>query len=176
MANELTTKICSSIADTVSRIDEELKTIDNKGIFFAPELHIAFECGKTITTSGQNIWGQRPYKWNRETKFENYGLADLFFHSDNGDKGLIIEFKILQTIEAYISDIEKLKKLDGEKYERFFCAILCFFNHQEGEHINKLSEKYGQEIELLHKTIPCETWPINFKGKIFYSTVIWKIK
>lgn len=176
MANELTTKICSSIADTVSRIDEELKTIDNKGIFFAPELHIAFECGKTITSSGQNIWGQKNYKWRRETKFENYGLADLFFSTDNGDKGVIIEFKILQTIDAYISDIEKLKKLDRERFEKYFCAILGFFENQQNEHIDKLNEKYGEEIELLNKTTPRETWSINYKGKIFYSTVLWKVK
>jgi hypothetical protein len=176
MTNELTTKICSSISDTVFRIDEELRTIDNKGIFFAPELHIAFECGKTITSNGQKIWGQEKYKWKRETKFENYGLADLFFSTDNGDKGFIIEFKILQTIDAYIRDIEKLKRLDGEKYERFFCAILGFFDNKQNEHIDKLIEKYGDEIELLDKTTPRETWPINYKGKIFYSTVIWKIK
>jgi len=176
MANELTTKICSSITDTVSRIDYELRTIDNKGIFFAPELHIAFECGKAITASGQNIWGQRPYKWRRETKFENYGLADLFFASDKGDKGLVIEFKILQTIDTYISDIDKLKKLDGDKFEKFFCAILGFFKNQDNEHVDKLSEKYGQEIELIQKTRPCETWPINYKERLFYRTAIWKIK
>lgn len=175
MTNELTTKICSSIADTVSRIDKELKTIDNKGIFFAPELHIAFECGKDITTNGQNIWGQQSYKWKREIKFESYGLADLFFTSDNGDKGIVIEFKVLQTIDAYINDIEKLKKLDGEKFERFFCAILGFFKNQEMEHINKLSGKYGQEIALLLHTPSCETWPMSYKDKLFYSTTIWKI-
>ncbi len=176
MADELTTKICSSITDTVSRIDNELKTTDNKGIFFAPELHIAFECGKAITISGQSIWGQRPYKWKRETKFENYGLADLVFVCDNGDKGLVIEFKILQTIDAYMSDIDKLKRLDGVKFERMFCAILGFFKNQENEHIDKLSEKYGQEIELILNTIPRETWSMSYKEKLFYSTAIWRIK
>jgi hypothetical protein len=112
MDNELTTKICSSITDTVSKIDVELKKIDNKGIFFAPELYIAFECGKRIISNRQNIWGQKNYIWKRETKIENYGIADLFFSTDNGGKGLIVEFKILQTINAYISDIEKLKKMN----------------------------------------------------------------
>jgi hypothetical protein len=144
-----------------------------KGIFFAPELHLAFECGKSITAERQNIWGQEKFEWKREVKFDNYGLADLYFKGEN--KGIVIEFKILQTIDTYIGDIEKLKKLDNEKYERFFCVILGFFENQETEHIDTLADKYGDEIELVFRGAKRETWPISYRKKLFYSTVIWKI-
>lgn len=176
MTNKIN-NICNTISSTVSRIDSELKGIDKKGIFFAPELHIAFECGKAITVNGPNIWGEKPYKWKRETKFENYGLVDLCFEGDTKvDKTIIIEFKVLQTLDAYINDIEKLKKLGSSNFEKYFCAILGFFKHQKNEHIDKLSDKYGQEIDLLFNSTPCETWPLNYKEPLYYSTAIWEIK
>ena len=86
MTNKIN-NLCNTISYTVCRIDSELKEIDKKGIFFAPELHIAFECGKAITVNGPNIWGEKQYNWKRETKFEKYGLADLCFEGDTVNSG-----------------------------------------------------------------------------------------
>lgn len=144
-----------------------------KEFSLAPELHIAFECEKEIMTNRQEIWGQKSFDWIRERKFKNYGYADLVFESDSTK--YIIEFKVLQTIDAYIKDIEKLKKLKTQNFEKMFCAILCFFKHQKNEHINKLAELYGNEIKLILKTPPIETWGMSYTKKIYYSTVIWKI-
>jgi hypothetical protein len=162
------------IKDTVDNIDRELKEIADKGIFFAPELHIAFECGQKIFNDRDKIWRDCQYDWKRETKYENYGLADLVFEPrDKANKEYVIEFKVLQTLDQYLRDIEKLKKLPTEKYERFFCAILGFFKNQEGQHINELKKYDG--LELISASNAQQTWQMNYKENLFYSTTIWKL-
>ena len=43
--------LCNTITLTIAKIDRELKGVEDKGIFFAPELHIAFECGRSIAVN-----------------------------------------------------------------------------------------------------------------------------
>lgn len=44
------------IKNSILNIDTELKTVNNKGVFFAPELYIAFSIGRDIYTSRLNIF------------------------------------------------------------------------------------------------------------------------
>lgn len=71
-----------SIVDSIAKIKEELNQLD-KGIFFAPELYIAFKIGINIYQNKEKIFNTSNVKWHRETAFLKGSITDLAFEVDD---------------------------------------------------------------------------------------------
>lgn len=121
-------KLFEVISSEVRRIEEELRQYD-KGVFFVPELHLAFEIGKALYRSREEVFGVAAIEWLRETNLGNGGPSDLVFRS--GEELVVFEFKIGSTSLAYRKDIEKLQRLSENgtfKLYRFFVALIDRFS------------------------------------------------
>jgi hypothetical protein len=116
------TELFSSIKSTVNVIEDDLKQLNNTGIFFAPELFIAFCIGRDIYKNKTEIFGTGEMKWSRELNLGNVGPSDNCFETK--DNTIVIEVKISDTKYSYVSDIIKLKKLTDPKYLKFFCVLI----------------------------------------------------
>jgi hypothetical protein len=88
-----------------------------------PELAFAYSCGKEIMADRENVFGKLAPKWKREENLGNGGSTDLLFELANG-KCIAIEFKLRDRGDAYIRDIEKLLRLNSDKYVIAFCALI----------------------------------------------------
>ena len=111
----------------INDLDTELESLNNEGIFFAPELYIAFGIGKEIMKKKEKIFVDTNISWDREVKLNNGGLTDFLFHKTTGEnKELIavIELKLRNEYAAYKSDIEKLLNLNAKKCKKYFCVLL----------------------------------------------------
>lgn len=91
-----------------------------------PELAFAYACGKEIMSDALNVFGGKKPIWMREVDLGNGGPTDLVIKLENS-KDIAIEFKLRDTADAYISDLEKLNKLDSSKYVKVFCALIDTF-------------------------------------------------
>jgi hypothetical protein len=121
------------IKETIIDIDKDLKSINGTGVFFAPELYVAFCIGKEIYKNRNQIFKNDEVKWARETNLGNGGPSDICFKVD--DKNVVIELKLRSTTEAYESDIQKLSRLN-ESDEKFFCVLVDKLNDKDGRLIN----------------------------------------
>lgn len=121
--------IARKIVEVAEEENKQLMAIANNdanskiGIFHMPELAFAYECGKQIMQNSNEIFGNNIPKWYREYKLENEGLTDLVFVFDDGQT-IAIEFKMRDTGDAYINDLDKLSKFKDHKVTRMFCAII----------------------------------------------------
>jgi Holliday junction resolvase-like predicted endonuclease len=149
-----------TIKNTICTIENELKNLDNKGVFFAPELFIAFCIGKDIFISRENIFGTQKIDWLRETYLGNGGPSDIIFKKD--ETYVVIELKLRSTIDAYKKDVEKLKKLP-EAYEKFFCVLIDQIPENIDGRADRLETVYGSQVEKIgHYFFP--TWPVTHKN------------
>ena len=121
-------KLFNCILDTVLRIENNLKSINSKGIFFAPEMHLAFEVGKELFKKRIHIFGDNDIEWIREMNLGNGGPSDLILQSENDT--YVFEFKISDTWNSYERDIAKLKALKtsgNNSFHKFFIALVDHF-------------------------------------------------
>ena len=114
--------IIEQILESILEIDKELKSINNKGIYFAPELFIAFHVGKSIYKKREQIFSTKDIEWERETRIPGYGIFDIAFKTGNTRK-VVIEIKLISTGNSYKRDIEKLKSLDKNILKLFVVLI-----------------------------------------------------
>lgn len=92
------------------------------GIFKMPELAFVYECGKRIMMNAENIFGDNIPKWRRELNLGNGGPTDLVFSFTNGSE-IAIEFKMVDKLQNYKNDLNKLSKLNNETI-KLFCAVI----------------------------------------------------
>jgi hypothetical protein len=107
--------------------DRILHAIADQGIFHMPEVAFAYACGKAIMTSREYVFGDISPIWKREAALGNGGPTDLVFELP-GRKSVAVEFKVRDTSNAYIADLEKLLRLDQTKYQTLFCALVDTFS------------------------------------------------
>ena len=98
-------ELFNTIMSSIQEIENELHGVD-KGIFFAPELYIAFKMGFSIYQNRKNIFIGEKVEWLRETSFSKGSIADIAFEVD--DKKCVFELKVRSTGPSYESDINKL--------------------------------------------------------------------
>lgn len=118
------------ITGVIQQIEKELAQY-KKGIFFAPELHIAFEIGKALFKERRNVFGTEEVKWHREVDLKNGGPSDLVFEANN--EKIVFEFKVSDTSQSYEKDINKLERLSESNEfirHRFFIALVDHFPGQ----------------------------------------------
>lgn len=96
-----------------------------KGIFFMPELALAYLIGKDIAEHQNDIFGSTSFNWQREIKGAG-GLTDIILEYDNSKK-VYIELKMSNTYHSYEKDIIKLSQIKEAKCIKLFCALIDVF-------------------------------------------------
>ena len=122
----LVEELANIIFKVVDSENSVLSDIANEGIFFMPELALAYECGKQITMNSEKIFGKNLPVWIREKNLGNGGPTDLLFELRSGHS-IAIEFKLRGTSNAYIKDIVKLSKLNSDTL-KLFCSLVDVFD------------------------------------------------
>ncbi len=123
------------IFDVFKSEDDDLKSICNKGVFFAPELYLAFKAGKELKTNDQAIFGQN-IEWKRELMIQENGPFDLIIIGDDGATS-IFEIKLRSSLHDYQDDINKLMRI-GQSYSRYFIAL-----------VDSWTDRYGNDPRIL---------------------------
>jgi len=164
-------KLFEIIRTTVNGIESELKRSDNTGIYFSPELHVAFCIGRDVSKNRKQIFGENEVQWLRETNIGNGGPSDILFK--DGDRYIVIELKLRGTYDSYKADIEKLKRLDA-KHQRFFCVLLDSFSEQNDERLIKLENEYINQITRIgHASFP--TWNNWYQRQIYCNLNLYEV-
>jgi|688.fasta_scaffold211766_3 hypothetical protein len=122
-------ELFETIQFAIQEIEYELRALD-KGIFFAPELYIAFKIGLNIYKNRKSIFFGKNAKWLRETSFAKGTIADIAFEVD-GTK-CVFELKIRSTGSSYESDIKKLQALKDINEKYFIALVDCFDEGEDG--------------------------------------------
>lgn len=157
-------KIFSKISEVVQKENELLQSLNNKrGIFYVPELALAYLIGRKIFQEREHIFeSENDLKWVPEKSYHpNEGPTDLSFEV-NQMPILHIEFKIRNTVDSYIKDIQKLQRLSTSA-EKYFCAIIDTFNKENDDRILKLESYFKHNISRIEFV----TFPTNQE---FYPT------
>lgn len=131
-----------SIKRTVLQIEEELKTSNKTGIFFAPELYVAFCIGRDVSNQRQEIFG-KDVAWTRETDIGGGGPSDILFKDH--ETYTVIELKLRDTVYSYRADVEKLSRIDS-KHGRFFCVLLDSFTPTNDSRLTELESLYQSTL------------------------------
>lgn len=98
-----------------------------------PELAFAYDCGKAIMLKRRDIFGDVDVSWERELNLKNGGPTDLVFKLHKENRLIAIEFKLRDTKDAYLRDVNKLlalrsENVDGMEITRVFCALVDAFS------------------------------------------------
>ncbi|WP_026966547.1 hypothetical protein [Algoriphagus terrigena] len=147
-----------TIQGVARSIENELASINETGIFFVPELHLAFEVGKKIYIHRKEIFGTNELKWVREKNLGNGGPCDLIFENDS--ESVVFEFKIADTWNSYEKDIKKLQSLpneDSHSYHKFFVAVVDQFREKQDGRID-----YLKSFDQLH--LRMESFEVGYSG------------
>lgn len=164
-------ELFNTIKRTVLTIEDELFQMDEKGIYFAPELYVAFSIGKDVFQNREYIFGTNSVKWLRETDLGNGGPSDIIFEVDRTNT--VIELKLRDNIYAYKADIEKLKRLP-ENTCKFFCVLLDSFSENNDARLINLELEYQNQIKRIgHHAFP--TWNDWYAKKIFCNINLYQI-
>ncbi|MDX2190326.1 MAG: hypothetical protein SFY32_10710 [Bacteroidota bacterium] len=164
-------ELFNSIVKSVLEIDNTLKNANNTGIFFAPELYVAFHLGLDITNNKSYIFNDyTTLEWCRETNLGNGGPSDILYKIDS-KYNTVIELKIRQDYYSYEADIEKLLKLPSNM-NRYFCVLVDSFSNQNDARITKLFEKY--EMEKIG-SFDFETWNERYVKQVYCIINLFKV-
>ena len=163
------------IYDVVKSEDEELKSIYEKGVFFAPELYLAFKIGKELKKEELSIFGQE-VEWYRELAIEGHGPSDLVLEGKDGTK-IVMEFKLRSTSHDYQDDINKLLGL-GPKYSRYFIALVDSWTDVYGNdpRILELENVFPGKIIRINKFKSFSTDQDRYTRQVSCTVAIWAIK
>ncbi|MCM5661954.1 hypothetical protein [Galbibacter mesophilus] len=160
------------IFQTLKKEDCELEELTNKGIFYSPELYIAFLLGKAIKQNEKIIFNKKSC-WLRETDFNKIGPTDFAFKID--ETIYAFELKLRSTIHSYKKDIEKLKRLD-ENYKKYFLALVDVFDASEENDFRILTlEKDHPELERVADFKSFKTKQDRYKKSVSCIIGLWKI-
>lgn len=143
------------IKETVSELNKELEEVNGTGIYFAPELYVAFSIGKEIARRKDEIFRVKNVFWGRERDLKNGGPSDIVFEQKFGKNKKVIsviELKLRDKYDAYKADIEKLIRLDLPECRRYFCVLLDSFTKSNDERLLKLESEYSENISRIDQS------------------------
>lgn len=155
----------------------------NLGLFHMPELAFAYQCGKEIMLNANEIFGENIPRWGREVKIDTGGPTDLVFTFNDGRK-IAIEFKMRDTEDAYISDIDKLSNIKDHNVLRVFCIVVDVFakdllivnnkliNVKDGRVLTIQNDSRTKKL-LLKRFYTNQTW---YKSDVNVLVGVWKIE
>lgn len=161
-----------TIYKTLIEEDEEFTSLSDQGIFYAPELYIALLLGKEIKKMENKIFNSN-VTWIRETDLGNGGPTDFAFKIE--DSIIAFELKLRQTVHAYRSDVEKLKKLDQNHTKYFIALADSWERDQDNDGRIKALEKDYPEIRRISNFKSFETKQDRYVGAITCTVCVWKV-
>lgn len=168
MNNEILFEI---IKTSIRDIDREINQTNGTGIYFAPELYVAFSIGQNIFKQRKNIFNSLNVLWSREINLGKKGISDIVFK--HIDSYTVIEIKLRNTIDSYRADIAKLKLLK-DNFNKYFCVLADSFSSISDERLISLENEYTDDITLIGREI-FETWNNWYKGQIYCHLNLYSI-
>lgn len=164
-------ELYKTIELTIKEIETNLKDSNGTGIYFSPELYVAFCLGKDIAKNRQLIFGNTNIEWQREIDLGNGGPTDIIFKSN--EHYTVIELKLRGTYESYKADIEKLKRLKIQS-DKYFCVLLDSFTKENDNRLLKLEEEYHQVLTKIgHTSFP--TWNNWYRQQVYCNLNLYKV-
>lgn len=161
------------IFNLLQKEDAELTKLTNKGIFYAPELYIAFIIGKELKKNENQIFGEN-VEWQREISIGTVGPTDVAFVGNL--KSYAIELKLRDTVDSYSADIKKLQGLPNNYVKYFIALIDSWDNDSENEfRITELEKEYPT-INRISEFKTFVTEQERYKRLVCCNLAIWKIK
>jgi len=165
------------ISENVQKLNCELEIVNETGIFFAPELFIAFLLGKEITKNQELIFNNNNIIWDREIDLGNGGPSDIVLYQliNNERKlGAVFEFKLRDTIDAYKADIEKLLRLERPGLNKYFCVLLDSFTESNDDRLVKLEKEYKENLKRIGQTSFCtkQNW---YKSQVYCVLNLYEV-
>lgn len=160
------------LLETIIKEDLELTNLTGSGIFYAPELYIAFVLGKEIKRNEKLIFNQES-TWIRETDFGKSGPTDFAFKIKGST--FAFELKIRANLFSYKADIEKLKLLKTG-YEGYFIALIDTWetDKENDPRILSLEREYA-DLKRVSEFISFNTNQTRYKKQICCTLGLWKI-
>jgi hypothetical protein len=164
----------NTIFERLEKEDFDLTSLTGQGIFYSPELYIAFILGKEIKRKEISIFGEKQ-EWIRETDFKNGGPTDFAFRKENEVHTYAFELKLRDTVAAYSTDIQKLKRLDNS-YTKFFLALVDSWDIQKDkdERIRSLENEHP-ELKRVANFTSFSTSQKRYKGQICCTVALWTL-
>jgi hypothetical protein len=160
-----------TIQRTIKAIDLDLSNSCDKGIFFAPELFISFRIGQELIRNRESIFESNRVNWLRETKIVETGLHDVVFELDHTK--VVFEVKLRNNIEAYRSDILKLRKLPAN-HLKYFIVLLDSFTQENDTRLVGLELEFKQTIlNMGHSSFP--TWNNWYQKQVYCNLNLYQI-
>jgi len=167
-----------TIKKTVEEIERELIELNGKGIYFAPEQHIAFCIGKAIMKNRTEIFGTDEVEWLREKKLGEKklgigqgGVTDIVFNVS--DKSIALELKLRDTEPYYKADVEKLISLP-DNIDKYFCVLLDSYSDDNDKRITHIQNEYNDILKSIgHHSF--ETWNNWYKKQVYCNLNLFSI-
>lgn len=163
------------IFNCLEQENHELTELTDEGVFFAPELYIAFVLGKVIKKNFKDVFLTNNVVWRRETIIEkSLGPIDILFEITE-NKSVLIELKLRDTIHAYALDIEKLKAQPIE-HTKYFIALVDAWESENNDdpRIKGLEEKYS-ELNRIAEFKSFKTKNKRYVKPINCTVAVWSI-
>ena len=91
-----------------------------------PELAFVHQVAKELSIRSDEIFGSPNVKWYMNRSF-GAGLTDLIIEPQTQSKKIAMEFKFSGDVRRWLSDIDKIRMLDGNEYDRIFIALVDVF-------------------------------------------------
>lgn len=132
----------------------ELNDLNEKGIFFAPELYLAFGFGKEITKNRIEIFDVQNIDWGREDNLGNGGPSDIIIRnkrSNDKSEMMVMEIKLRDNYNSYKADIEKLLHPVIQKSNKYFCVLLDSFKPENDERLTKIENEYKGKLRRVNQ-------------------------
>lgn len=173
------TLLFNTIKEAVLEIETNQIEIHGKGVYFAPEQHIAFCIGQAIMKNrnvifgeGVNVLWQREKKLGEKGQGKGYGAAtDIIFIVD--DKKIAIELKLRDTIDYYKADVEKLSKLP-EDIEKYFCVLLDSYTENNDIRLINLESEFSGNVNVVgYHSFP--TWNNWGNSNLFCNLNLYSV-
>ena len=165
------TILFETVKSTINEIESNLKESNDTGIYFTPELYVAFCIGKDIAKHRVSIFGTNDIEWQREIDLGNGGPSDIIFR--NKEQLTVIELKLRGTYDSYKADIEKLKRLKISS-DKYFCVLLDSFTANNDERLLKLEQEFKEQLNKIgHYSFP--TWNNWYQRQIYCNLNLYQL-
>jgi hypothetical protein len=145
-------RLFSLISTTILDLNTGLSKLNGTGVFFAPELYLAFSIGMEIMKQSHEVFKVPDVYWDRERDLKNGGPSDIVFEqkTDTENKIIsVIELKLRDTYDAYKADIVKLLRLNLPDCKRYFCVLLDSFTQENDDRLRKLESEFPGNIKQI---------------------------
>ena len=121
------TKIREVIHTIARQEDSELQRYSGKGVLSMPELAFVHQVVKELSIRSSEIFNTCNINWEMNKNF-GAGLTDLIIAPQiDQAKKVAFEFKLGGDVRKWNNDIEKMKFLDSNEYDRIFVALIDVF-------------------------------------------------